>query len=113
MKSTQFDPRSVEMQPYPVSEDRLTPGTTITFGVAWQREDGSEVRGVWEMTPGVLRGSEGDEMFVVVAGRATVEFDDGRTWELTTGDVGVTVPGDVAQWTVHETLRKVFSRRLG
>lgn len=112
MKSTHFDPRAVGLQPYPVSPERLSAGTEIRYAIEWQREDGSEVRGVWEMSPGVLQGSEGDEMFVVVSGRATVEFADGRTWEVVPGDVGVTVAGDVAAWTVHETLRKVFTRRL-
>jgi uncharacterized cupin superfamily protein len=113
LKSSQFDPTSVEMQPYPLPADRLSGGAEVMFSVQWQRDDGSEVRGVWEMTPGVLHATEGDEMFVVVSGRATVEFQDGRTWQLAPGDVGVTVPGDVAEWVVHETLRKVFHRRMG
>jgi uncharacterized cupin superfamily protein len=113
LQSTVFDPHALDLQPYPVEPARLSEGTQIRYAVPWHGGDGSEVRGVWEMTPGVLRASEGDEMFVVLTGRATVQFQDGRTWQLSAGDVGITVPGDVADWTVHETLRKVFHRRLG
>jgi uncharacterized cupin superfamily protein len=112
MKSLHFDPTSVTMQPYPVPAERLSEGTEVTFSVQWQHESRSEVGGVWQMTPGVLKGSEGDETFVVLSGRATVEFEDGRVWQLESGDVGVTLPGDVATWTVHETLHKVFHRNL-
>ncbi|MGY4712326.1 cupin domain-containing protein [Mycolicibacterium sp. CBM1] len=65
--------------------------------------------GVWEMTPGVMSDVEADELFVVLSGAATVEFDD-ETSALTLG------PGDVVRlaagaktvWTVSETLRKVY-----
>ncbi|MGW0949211.1 cupin domain-containing protein [Streptomyces sp. NPDC002623] len=112
MKSVQFDPAAVETVTYPVDPARVTPGTEIVVGPVWNREDGSEVRGVWQMDPGVLEGVEGDEMFVIVSGRATAEFADGRVWQLGPGDVGIMVPGDVCRWTTHETLRKVFARRI-
>lgn len=66
--------------------------------------------GVWEMTPGTASDVEVDEVFVVLAGRATIAFED-RTLE--TLEVG---PGSVVRlaesmrtvWTVTETLRKVY-----
>jgi uncharacterized cupin superfamily protein len=111
MKSTLFNVTKAELQPLPTAPERLKDGARTSYSADWQREDGSEVRGVWEMTPGVLEGVDSDEMFVIISGRATVEFDDGRVWEVGPGDVGVTVPGEVARWTVHETVRKAYTLR--
>lgn len=65
-------------------------------------------RGVWEITPGVVTDVEADEMFVVLSGRATIEFDYGRSLEIGPGDVAVLTEGAATRWTVHETLRKVY-----
>jgi uncharacterized cupin superfamily protein len=70
--------------------------------------DGRVVRGVWQITPGVIRDVEYDEIFVVVSGRATVEIEGGETLELEPGVAGVLRAGDRGTWTIHETLRKVF-----
>lgn len=70
--------------------------------------DGLEV-GIWEMTPGVMRDVEADEVFVVLAGAATVEFDAGTAaLELRPGDVARLADGTATVWTVTETLRKGF-----
>lgn len=69
---------------------------------------GAEV-GVWEMTPGTMRDVESDELFVVIAGRATVRFvATGEVMEIGPGDVVRLTAGDETVWTVTETLRKVW-----
>lgn len=69
---------------------------------------GREV-GVWEMTPGTMSDVEADELFVVIAGRATVEFvATGETIAIGPGDVVRLSAGDETVWTVTETLRKVW-----
>ena len=60
------------------------------------------------MTPGVCADVEADELFVVLAGRATVDIAGGDRLELTPGSVGVFAEGTETVWTVHETLTKVF-----
>jgi uncharacterized protein len=66
-------------------------------------------RGVWQITEGVVSDVEADEMFVVVAGRATIELlDTGRVLEVTAGDVCVLTEGERTRWTIHETFRKVY-----
>jgi uncharacterized cupin superfamily protein len=65
-------------------------------------------RGVWEITPGVVTDVEADELFVVLSGRATIEFENGPTLEVGPGDAAVLPEGAVTRWTVHETLRKVY-----
>jgi uncharacterized cupin superfamily protein len=64
--------------------------------------------GVWEHSVGQSRDVEVDEVFVVVAGRATVEVEDGPTLNLKPGTVGFLRAGDRTTWTVHEQLRKVY-----
>ncbi len=91
-----------------VPAEQVVDGRPRTGATTLGRFGGLEV-GVWEMTPGVMRDVESDEVFVVLAGSALVEFDDGTT-PLTVG------PGDVVRlaegartvWTVTETLRKVY-----
>ncbi|MGN6130203.1 MAG: cupin domain-containing protein [Nocardioidaceae bacterium] len=68
---------------------------------------GAEV-GLWEMTPGVARDVEADEVFVVLSGRGTVTFEDGERVELAPGVVVRLHAGDPTQWAVTETLRKVY-----
>jgi uncharacterized protein len=71
-------------------------------------EDDVVERGVWEITPGVVTDVEADELFVVVAGRATIEVEGGGILEVGPGDAVVLEAGWRTRWTVHETLRKVY-----
>lgn len=68
--------------------------------------------GVWEMTVGALSDVESDEVFVVVAGRGTVELEpggpDAELIELSPGTVVRLAAGTNTIWTVTETLRKVY-----
>jgi uncharacterized cupin superfamily protein len=64
--------------------------------------------GVWEMTTGVARATEEDEIFVVLSGRATVRIEGGHTVDLKAGDVMRLASGSRTTWTVHEPLRKVY-----
>ncbi len=74
--------------------------------------DGREI-GVWEMTPGTATDIEVDEVFVVLAGRARVEFTPCRRCRAPAhrhrpGSVVRLTAGMQTTWTVHETLRKVY-----
>jgi len=64
--------------------------------------------GVWEMTPGTATDVEVDEVFVVLAGRATLLMPGLDAVELTPGSVVKLAAGMVTTWTVHETLRKLY-----
>jgi uncharacterized cupin superfamily protein len=87
------------------------PGDGLTALTELGRFGGLEI-GVWEMAPGTAPDVEADEVFVVIAGRADVEFPDtGRRLTLGAGDVVRLTEGDRTVWTVHETLRKVYLAR--
>ena len=64
--------------------------------------------GLWEMAPGVDHDTEVDEVFVVLAGRGTVLFEDGERVELRPGVAVRLRAGEQTTWTVTETLRKVY-----
>lgn len=64
--------------------------------------------GVWEMTPGTATDVEGDEVFVVLSGRAIVAFDNGSTIALKPGSLCRLREGQRTTWQVTETLRKLY-----
>lgn len=93
----------------PVAADQVVAGAPTTGWVELgSTVDGAEV-GVWEMTPGTMTDVEADEVFVVIAGRGTVAFADGRApLSLVPGSVVRLDAGAETVWTVTETLRKVY-----
>jgi uncharacterized cupin superfamily protein len=97
----------------PVPADQVVAGAPTTgfleLDVLGGEEVGAEV-GIWEMTPGAMRDVEADEVFVVLAGAATVAFEDPglAPIELHPGSVVRLTVGMRTVWTVRETLRKVY-----
>ncbi len=66
--------------------------------------------GVWECPPSTETDTEADELFVVLHGRATIDFTDPPqpSIEIGPGDVVRLHDGQQTVWTVHETIRKVY-----
>jgi uncharacterized cupin superfamily protein len=92
----------------PVPTDQVRDGRPST-GLSPLGEFGGLEVGVWEMTPGVMRDVENEEIFVVLFGSAVIEFDDGTApLSVRAGDVVRLTDGARTVWTVTETLRKVY-----
>ncbi len=91
----------------PVPPAQVVSGAPSTGSVDLDEDMGI---GVWEMTPGAMRDTEIDEVFVVVAGSATVEFVKPSlpAIELAPGSVVRLEAGMQTVWTVREALRKVY-----
>lgn len=86
-----------------VAADKPTTGSVELGGLA-----GLEV-GVWEMSVGAMDDVESDEVFLVTAGHATVQFHaDGRVVSLAPGTLMRLQAGSATTWTVTEALRKVY-----
>jgi uncharacterized protein len=99
----------LDLEPAPLDPETILEGSPeVSELILDTSSDGRVVRGVWQITPGVVRDVEADELFVVLSGRAPVEIEGGPTLELEPGAVGVLCAGDRAVWRIHETLRKVF-----
>ncbi|WP_030197828.1 cupin domain-containing protein [Streptomyces sp. NRRL S-87] len=102
-----------ELEPEPLDPGQIVSGDPVVTGkVLWESADGTQVRGIWQITPGVVTDTEADELFVVLSGRATVEVEGGATLEVGPGSAAVLRAGDRTRWTVHETLRKAYHINL-
>ncbi|MFB0628891.1 cupin domain-containing protein [Streptomyces sp. AB3(2024)] len=98
-----------ELEAEDLDPAQIVSGTPVVTGkVLWEAEDGSQIRGIWQITPGVVTDTEANELFVVVGGRATIEVEGGETLEVGPGSACVLREGDRTTWTVHETLRKAY-----
>ncbi|MEU7065969.1 cupin domain-containing protein [Streptomyces sp. NPDC046161] len=103
------DVPDAELEVEELDPARIVSGDPVVTGkVLWESEDGSQIRGIWQITPGVVTDTEADELFVVVSGRATIEVEGGATFEVGPGSACVLREGDETTWTVHETLRKAY-----
>jgi len=73
-------------------------------------DDQKIVSGTWECEPGTSRWEfkTRGEVIHVLSGRMTVQRDGEAGVELTAGASAVFPVGWCGEWTVHETLRKVF-----
>lgn len=107
----------LELEYEPVAPEQIVAGTPST-GYATIDESvpllgpTTEI-GVWEMTVGAMRDTEVSEVFVVIAGSATVEFVEPAlpSIELAPGSVVKLDAGMQTIWTVREPLRKIFIER--
>jgi uncharacterized cupin superfamily protein len=96
----------IELVPVPL-EQRLA-GQPHTGSAVLGEFNGTEI-GVWEMTPGTMSDVEADEIYIVLAGAGTVEFEEtGELVLLAPGDVGRLREGQRTIWTITQTLRKVY-----
>lgn len=98
----------------PVPRDQVVAGSPETRYVDLDSVDSDAAPGrtigVWEHTPGVSRDTESDEVFVVLAGAARIEFEHPALppIELRPGSIVRLEEGMRTIWTVRETLRKVY-----
>ncbi|MER6308991.1 cupin domain-containing protein [Streptomyces sp. NPDC001739] len=98
-----------DLEPEPLDPAQIVSGAPeVTGKVLWESPDGRQIRGIWQITPGVVTDTEANELFVVVSGRATIEVEGGSVLEVGPGDACILREGDRTRWTVHETLRKAY-----
>jgi uncharacterized cupin superfamily protein len=97
---------------HPLSREPLPREDVVTgsptAGTATLDSLGATEVGLWEMSVGSARDTEVDEVFVVVAGRGTVTFEDGEVLALEAGVAVRLRAGERTTWVVDETLRKVW-----
>jgi uncharacterized protein len=103
------DAASITLDHMPVDPDHVVAGSPTTGHLVLD-DDGGRTVGVWEMTVGAMRDVEADEVFVVLAGAATVEFEHPHASPiiLAPGSVVRLTAGMRTIWTVRQTLRKVY-----
>jgi len=100
--------RTVDLDDEPLDPGQVLDGDPRTSAfVLADMPDGFEC-GVWRCTPGRFRDTETQESFVVLKGKATIEWAGGSI-EVGAGDLCFLAAGTETVWTVHETLLKGFS----
>jgi uncharacterized cupin superfamily protein len=101
------DAATARLDPLPLDPATVVDGepqaTLLPLG-----EVGDVEVGIWELTQGTVTDVEVDEVFVVLAGDATVRFEGGPSIELHPGSVVRLKAGDRTTWEVRSTLRKVY-----
>ena len=90
----------------PLPADQVVAGSPA-FGTAVLVDGAPEV-GVWEHTPGTSTDVEVDELFVVLAGDATLLIEGRGPLDLGPGAVVRLAEGMRTTWVVRETLRKLY-----
>jgi uncharacterized cupin superfamily protein len=105
--ATMMHALEIEVTHEPISSAETVAGSPTAGFVALTTSGDLEL-GVWEITAGVVNAVEEAEIFIVLRGRATLRRGDGTEVELTLGSVARLTEGEKTQWTVHETLRKVY-----
>ncbi|WP_308010892.1 cupin domain-containing protein [Streptomyces sp. AC495_CC817] len=103
------DARTLALTHEALPAEEIVDGTPAAGSVALATVGGAEV-GIWEMTPGTASDTEADEVFVVLSGRAVIEFVEPvlPPLEVAPGSVVRLAEGMRTVWTVTETLRKVY-----
>lgn len=82
-------------------------GPLATASVVLDGTGATEV-GLWDAGPGTDTDVEADEVFLVLAGRGTVTFEDGSAIDLGPGVVVRLHDGDRTRWDITERLRKLY-----
>ncbi|MEL4319762.1 cupin domain-containing protein [Leifsonia sp. YIM 134122] len=100
---------ALSMSLEPVAGEQIVDGTPQTGYVELAPVgDGTDI-GVWEMTAGAMSDTEADEVFVVIAGSAEVEFlESGERVVYAVGDIGRLQAGQRTIWRVADRIRKVY-----
>lgn len=104
-----IDAQGTALAHEPLPVDEVVEGSPATATVELGEFSGATI-GIWEMTEGVATDVESDEVFVVLAGRARIDFTDRdlAPLEVGPGDIVRLEAGMHTRWTVTETLRKVW-----
>jgi uncharacterized protein len=97
------------LPPHAPRSSKVSGDPKVADDVVWQNER-LEV-GVWECTPGVYDISRDgyDELFLVLAGKATLTSSDGIRFDLEPGSALLTPEGFRGRWEITETVRKVYA----
>jgi uncharacterized cupin superfamily protein len=96
-----------QLDPDPLDPAQVIEGDPQTSAAVLATTAAGCESGVWRCTPGKFSDVEADETFVVLEGRATIEWEGGGT-DVGAGDVCSLAAGTETVWTVHETILKGF-----
>ncbi|GAA2650088.1 cupin domain-containing protein [Paractinoplanes durhamensis] len=93
----------------PAGDDEVVAGAPTLGATPITRLGGTEVEvGVWEMSVGAVRDVEVDEVFLLLAGAATITVDGAAPVAISAGDLVRLTAGTKTVWEVSAPLRKLY-----
>ncbi|MBN8865951.1 MAG: DUF861 domain-containing protein [Solirubrobacterales bacterium] len=96
-----------QLEPEELDPSQIVLGNPETSSLTLLEENGQE-SGLWRITPGEVTDVEAKESFLVITGRAIIEYADGRAFTVGPGDTHHFEGGEETTWKVEETLLKAF-----
>lgn len=96
-----------QLEPEQLEPDQVILGQPQVSSLVLYRGEGGEA-GLWQITPGVVTDVEAEESFLVIEGRAIIEYADGRAFTVGPGDTHHFEGGEEATWKVEKTLLKAW-----
>ena len=90
--------------------DEVLEGSPQQSGrVDWGNIEGPLAVGIWECTPGKVRGTYPfSELCTIRKGRVTITDGDGKQTTFGPGDSFFIAQGETTTWNIHETVEKTF-----
>jgi len=96
-----------QLEPEELDPSQVILGSPEVSSITLCEENGVEA-GLWRITPGEVTDVEATESFLVIEGRATIEYSDGRAFTVGPGDTHHFEGGEETTWKVEETLLKAY-----
>lgn len=96
-----------DLEPEALDPDQVVSGDPQVSSITLYRDETGEA-GLWQITPGEVTDVEVEESFLVIHGRAIIEYSDGRTFTVGPGDTHRFTGGEQTNWKVESTLLKAW-----
>ena len=106
-------PVTDQLEPEELDPSQILAGDPATSELTLAESEDGQISGLWRCTPGVVTDTEVEESFLVITGRATLTYEDGRTFELKPGVTHRFEGGENTTWSVEETILKAYWIREG
>lgn len=96
-----------QLEPEELDPSQIIVGNPEVSSLTLYEQDGVEA-GLWQITPGEVTDVEATETFMVIKGRAVIEYSDGRAFTVGPGDSHHFEGGEETTWKVEQTLLKAY-----
>ncbi|MBN8870881.1 MAG: DUF861 domain-containing protein [Solirubrobacterales bacterium] len=96
-----------QLEPEELDPGQVILGNPEVSSLTLYEQDGVEA-GLWQITPGEVTDVEATETFMVIKGRAVIEYSDGRAFTVGPGNSHHFEGGEETTWKVEETLLKAY-----
>lgn len=106
-------PVTDQLDPEELDPSQIVAGNPETSELTLAESEDGQVSGLWRCTPGTVTDTEVEESFLVITGKATLTYQDGREFDLHPGVTHRFEGGEKTTWKVEESLLKAYWIREG